>query len=242
MIMKLRQSGLHWPFILSLVGIVILVMLGNWQMRRKTWKAELIQLVQERIGSEPVGIETLSQRALEGKDIRYQPVKVTGSFEFAHERFYFLPLKNQTGWHVFTPLALASGDIVFIDRGFVPEGFKQQSARRDGLPSGQVEIEGLARPFQDRQGMFVPDNNSGDNQWYWRDGQALYDSLPGYQGQRFAFMIDAKKSAQYGKWPRAGVTRVKFQDKHLGYALTWYGLALTLVGVFGAFAFVRLRN
>ena len=242
MISKLRQSGLLWPFILSLVGVLILVMLGNWQMRRKAWKRDLIQLVQERIGSEPVDIESLSQRALEGKDIRYQPIKVTGAFDFAHERFYFLPFKNQTGWHVFTPLRLSSGDIVFIDRGFVPESFKQQNSRRDGLPTGQVEIEGLARPFQDNQGMFVPDNNPRDNQWYWRDGKALYDSMPGYQGQRFAFMIDAKKSAQYGKWPRAGVTRIKFQDKHLGYALTWYGLALTLVGVFGVFSYVRLRS
>ncbi len=242
MSMKLRQSGLLWPFILSLVGVIILVMLGNWQMRRKAWKRDLIQLVQERVGSEPANIESLSQGALEGNDIRYQPVKVAGKFDHAYERFYFLPFKNQTGWHVFTPLTLSSGDIVFVDRGFVPESVKLQSSRLDGLPGGQVEIEGLARPFQAKQGMFVPDNNVADNQWFWRDGQALYDSLPGYQGQRFAFMIDVKKSAQYGKWPRAGVTRVKFQDKHLGYALTWYGLALTLMGVFGAFAFVRLRS
>ena len=35
--------------------------------------------------------------------------------------------------------------------------------------------------------------------------------------------------------PQGGVTNITFRNNHLQYALTWYGLALTLVGVWAAF-------
>ena len=44
-----------------------------------------------------------------------------------------------------------------------------------------------------------------------------------------------------GGLPRGGVTRLDLPNRHLEYALTWYGLALTLIGVYGAFAASRLR-
>jgi surfeit locus 1 family protein len=40
---------------------------------------------------------------------------------------------------------------------------------------------------------------------------------------------------------RGGTTRIDL-NRHLEYALTWYGLALTLIGVYAAFAMSRLRN
>jgi len=43
-----------------------------------------------------------------------------------------------------------------------------------------------------------------------------------------------------GQWPKSGVTRLDFSNRHLEYAMTWYGLALTLVGVW--FAFSRRKN
>ena len=36
--------------------------------------------------------------------------------------------------------------------------------------------------------------------------------------------------AQSGPWPREGLTVVRFSNSHLVYALTWFGLALMVVG------------
>ena len=44
-----------------------------------------------------------------------------------------------------------------------------------------------------------------------------------------------------GGLPRGGVTRLDLPNRHLEYALTWFGLALTLIGVYGVFAASRLR-
>ena len=33
-----------------------------------------------------------------------------------------------------------------------------------------------------------------------------------------------------GTWPRPGMTVIRFPNSHMVYALTWYGLALMVVG------------
>ena len=56
------------------------------------------------------------------------------------------------------------------------------------------------------------------------------------------FTIDADARPEPpGGLPRGGVTRLDLPNRHLEYALTWYGLALTLIGVYAAFAASRLR-
>ena len=57
------------------------------------------------------------------------------------------------------------------------------------------------------------------------------------------FFVDADaEPANPGGFPRGGATRLVLPNRHLEYALTWYGLALTLIGVFTAFARGRLRS
>ena len=241
--MRLSETffGLFWPTVFAVIGIIILVMLGNWQMQRKAFKSDLIMLVDERIASAPISFKALKERAANGVDIRYQSVQVTGRFNHSFERHYFLPLNGKIGWHIITPLTTATGDVVFIDRGFVPEEFKSQKRRLNGLPQDLVTINGLAR-LGVTQGFFTPDNDIKRNRWFWRDLDGLYASLPAAPKQRLNFMIDAASNAKTGDWPLPGVTRVNFSDPHLGYALTWYGLALTLIGVYAAFAIHVMRR
>ena len=57
------------------------------------------------------------------------------------------------------------------------------------------------------------------------------------------FFVDAGAEATpTGGWPRAGTTRVSFSNNHLQYVITWYGLALALVGVYIAFVRKRLKE
>ena len=55
------------------------------------------------------------------------------------------------------------------------------------------------------------------------------------------FSIDAEaEPANPGGWPKGGTTFVQLSNRHLEYAVTWYGTALTLLGVFIVFARQRL--
>jgi surfeit locus 1 family protein len=55
------------------------------------------------------------------------------------------------------------------------------------------------------------------------------------------FLLDETRDYRAGELPQPNETKLTFTNNHLGYALTWYGLACTLIGVFAAFAWQRLR-
>ena len=56
------------------------------------------------------------------------------------------------------------------------------------------------------------------------------------------FYVDADGTPNPGGWPRGGQTQLTLPNNHLGYALTWFGLAGALIGVFAFYAWTRLRS
>ena len=56
------------------------------------------------------------------------------------------------------------------------------------------------------------------------------------------FYVEADATPNPGGWPKGGQTRLDIPNNHLQYAMTWFGIAATLVGVFTAFAWKRLKG
>jgi surfeit locus 1 family protein len=226
MLSALRARGLLWPAVMTVIGVVFLVALGNWQMRRLAWKEGLIAAIAERAHAAPIPLAEAEKR---GGDIEYLRVKATGKLVNDREfDFYAFDEQAGVGWHIVTPLHLADGSVVFVNRGFVPDELKDPAKRQEGRPAGDIEIVGLARK-PETPGAFTPANDAGKNVWYWRDIPAMAAAaVPG-------------DKARVG-WPRGGVTRIELPNRHLEYALTWYGLAAALLGVFAAFAVTRWRQ
>jgi len=55
------------------------------------------------------------------------------------------------------------------------------------------------------------------------------------------FYIEMESPAPPGGLPRPGSLTVKLRNEHLGYALTWFGLAAVLAGVFAFWLRSRRR-
>jgi surfeit locus 1 family protein len=71
---------------------------------------------------------------------------------------------------------------------------------------------------------------------------SAYRDAPGATMTALPYWIDADARPEPpGGFPKGGVTRLDLPNRHLEYAITWYGLALTLIGVYLAFAASRLR-
>jgi surfeit locus 1 family protein len=69
----------------------------------------------------------------------------------------------------------------------------------------------------------------------------MSQTLAGETSPVAPFAIDAEaEPGNPGGWPKGGVTEVRLSNPHLQYVVTWYGVALTLIGVFIAFARQRL--
>jgi surfeit locus 1 family protein len=234
-------AGLLWPTAAMLITLAVLLGLGTWQVQRKAWKEGLLADIAVRTTTEPISLEEAVRRWRAGDDTEYLRVRAAGRFRHDRERFYYAPSKEGAGFHVYTPFETAAGPIVLVNRGFVPERAKDQVGRRDGLPAGEVEVIGLLRAPGER-GAFTPANDPKGNLWFWRDLAGMADSALGPEAGRVSpLFLDAE--AQPGEtWPRGGVTRLDLPNRHLEYALTWYGLALALIGVYSIFVIGRLRR
>ena len=243
MLRAIRDTRLLWPGLAALAGFVFLVGLGNWQMRRLDWKQGLIGSIAERQHAAPVTLELAEERASLGGDVEYTRVKVEGQLLNDREiHLYALDDKYGPGFHVITPLRLADGSIALVNRGFVPNDLKDPGKRAAGQLTSDVVFTGLLRQANE-QTMFVPANDPGRNIWYWRDVDAMAGTLGADATRVHKYVVDAEaEPAPPGGWPKGGVTRLELPNRHLEYALTWYGLAGTLVAVFIAFALARWRQ
>jgi surfeit locus 1 family protein len=233
------------PMIASLVALSILLALGFWQIGRKVWKEDLIAAVEQRAYGEPAAIPAERDWPLwaPARD-EFRRVAVEGTFRPATE-FLVGGLteirRGQTGqgFFVFAPLTLADGSTVMVNRGFVPTELRDPSARAEGQPSGRVTVTGLLRHPETRS-TFVPANDPAARRWYSRD---LVEMARSAGLDRVApFYIDADATPNPGGWPLGGRTRLTLPNNHLGYALTWFGLAATLVGVAGVFCWRLWRS
>lgn len=271
MLSRLRTAGLMLPTLAMLAGLGVLIGLGIWQLQRKAWKDALLRDIHARIQADPVSVDDALRRLRDQGDAEYLRVRVNGRLLHQHERYFYAPdPRLGPGYHVVTPLVVRTGatceDIVFVNRGYVPEAVKDPAKRTDGqVNAATLAVEGtqavsrLARAafvtglvrLAERPGWFTPANDVAKNLWFWRDPDGLAASLPGAGSMRacatgarpYPFILEAQaEPANPGGWPRGGVTRRDIPNRHFEYALTWLGLAATLIGVYVAFASARLRG
>ena len=135
-----------------------------------------------------------------------------------------------------TPLRLADGATVLVNRGFVPEGRQDQAAAMGA--GGETIVTGLMRSSEGRNA-FTPADDPARGLWFTRDVAAMARAMG---LTRYApFSIDADAGADPAALPEGGETIVDFPNNHLSYAATWFGMAIALAGVFGSYALGRIR-
>lgn len=235
------RGGVLWPTLAMLVALALLIGLGTWQVQRLHWKEGLIARIEARAHAEPVTIEQALRLASQTGDVEYLRVRLNGRFRHADEmHLYAISEAGAPGWRIITPFVTVSGPIVLVDRGFVPLALKEPATRMAGQVEGVQTVVGLARAAE-KQGLFTPDNDAVKNVWYWRDLGAMSRVAVGEadRGRVAPFFVEAEAAAIPGGWPKGGATRLDLPNRHLEYALTWYGLAVALLTVYVVFMFGR---
>lgn len=251
MLTKFRAAGMVWPTVFALAALVVLIGLGNWQMSRKAWKDALINQIEAGLRSAPVPLDEALRGwpCQAGQTCRfpeYARVRVHGRFEHDRERYFYAPDPSSgPGVHVYTPLVLEDGRRVMINRGYVPDQLRAPATRAAGQVQGTVDIVGLLRG-QGEKALFTPENDPARNLWFWRDLGAISGCSgvprePSCASYVQAFVDAEAAPANPGGWPRGGATNLQISNRHLEYALTWYGLAAVLAVMYSVFAWGRLK-
>ena len=151
----------HSPLILAMltaVGIALFlgfVALGAWQVQRLSWKLDLIERVDQRLKAPPQPLPPPVQwPEVTAAAYEYQPVRLQGQW-LAHKTV----LTQATtalgaGYWVLTPLQMADGVQVLVNRGFVPQDQRAQwqapqaspAATTDEPPATVVGLLRLSEP------------------------------------------------------------------------------------------------
>lgn len=215
-------------YTLSAFLIAALLALGTWQVQRLGWKLDLIQRIDARVHADPVALAPRSDWAtMTPEDYEYRHVQVSGEFMYDKEAPVYTVTDYGPGYWILTPLRLADGSTVIINRGFVPTDKRLAETRQQGQIAGPVTIVGLMRA-PEHGGLFLRKNDPANGRWYSRNieeiatASGLTDTAP--------FYIDADASPNAGGLPIGGLTQIKFPNSHLSYAITWYALALMVIG------------
>ncbi len=182
----------------------------------------------------------------------YRHVSVRGRFHHDKEQYLYAP----------TPAGLAAGMSTRRWRCGRPGGLDQPRlrARCQEGPCNAPRGSGVGRGGGARTGKVTlaargcsrPRTMFTGNLWYWPDIGAMTAAAfpdgpqkrPGGPQRPEALPLRHRGRRPAGAAWRASQGRRDapgLPNRHLEYALTWYGLALTLIGVYSAFAINRLR-
>jgi surfeit locus 1 family protein len=219
-----RSPWRRWLMVLALLAAALVFSaLGTWQVQRLHWKTDLIARVEARLAAEPVPVPSPERWAGITAADEYMRVRLTGRFLHEKEAHVVASTERGPGYWVMTPLVLHDGSIVIVNRGFVTSDRRAPSTRAAGQAEGETTVVGLLR-ISEAESWILRANDPAADRWYRRDPVALGKA----RGlERVApFFVDADAAPNPGGWPIGGLTRVRFTNNHLVYAITWFGLAL----------------
>lgn len=199
-----------------------LIGLGIWQLFRYLEKENYFILQsQKTVSSE---IPQYADKVISTSNIEFQDISTKGLF-LDNQSIYIQnrTLNGKPGVHVFTPLIRIDGDPIFVNRGWV--SLDELDEYKNNLkPSNNVSIvEGVIRVPQEQKWGQI-DNKPGANQWFFPDLDAMKKArdldviMPFYIQQH---NVDDPE----GFSPQPIEAKLKGENPHFGYMLTWFGLA-----------------
>jgi surfeit locus 1 family protein len=226
----LSRSPLAWG-LLAVVGVALFagfVALGTWQVHRRAWKLELIDRVEHRLQASPVAPPGRSQWPAVSKADEYLKVRLHGVFIADKAVRVQAVTERGPGFWLLQPLVADAGFTVLVNRGFIEADTQPAPA-----PDTAVDVTGLLR-VSEPGGAFLRHNDPSTNRWYSRDVTAIAAALRLPAADVAPYFIDADAATSPGSGsdgqPVGGLTVIHFHNSHLVYAITWYTLALMVVG------------
>lgn len=240
------RRSLLAPGLVVVAAFLVLVGLGTWQLQRRAWKDGLIAALSERLAADPVPLPARADWAgLDPARDEFRRVVFNAAFRHGEEALvYAAPSSLRaggaagSGYFVFTPAQTADGGLVLVNRGFVPDAKRDAAARPEGQAPAAGMIVGALR-WPEAPSLFSPAADAAKNLWFVRDPAAIAAA----KGIGAApFYIEQEAPAPAGGWPQPARLQPNLPNHHLGYALTWFGLAGALLAVFGAWAVARMRG
>lgn len=212
--------------------LLVLIGLGTWQVYRLHWKERILAAIAAAEAAPPV--------PLPPNPAPYMKVSVTGRFAFDDAAQYGAEVRDTRagptlGFFQVVPLMRQGASTILVERGWIPE--KREQPLDD--PAGEVTVTGYVRPG-DVPHWFSPADDEATRQFFTLNPRRIGAAVGVTNVAPFILIALGPSAAQAYPAPAQHLPRPP--NNHLSYAITWYGLAVVLVVMFGIWLRKALRS
>lgn len=221
-----RRVALFGGLLLAVL-LPTFVSLGMWQWNKAEAKQALQAERDQLSRTTPIPLPADLQAA---DSLRNHRLTVRGTYDARYQVLIDNRLnQGVAGYHVLTPLRLANSDrYVLVNRGWLPAPADHHEQPAAPVPTGEIELTGIAVLPQERFFNLAEQPASGwEPVWQNLDLKRFRSLLPGYV-HSVIIQLDPQAPAGFGRdWPRPD-ERI---ERHRSYALQWFGFAVASVGI-----------
>ena len=220
---------LLWPSLMTVAMMLVLLGLGSWQVKRLFWKQALLAQIELAESADPVPLSKIEAPS------PFMKISVTGEFQPGETALYGAEVRDiasgpAMGAQLIEPLRQTNGDLILVDRGWVP------LSRPGPLdePSGIVTISGYVR-FGDTPGWFSAEDDAAARRFFTLDPKAIGNAIGQPDIRPFVLVALASGTVSgliVTDWPDPAHHLPRPPNNHFSYAVTWYGLAVALLAIF----------
>lgn len=243
------MSARRFPIALtvaSAISLVILLWLGTWQMQRLAWKTDILARIEAARTAAPVSLDEILRLKAAGEQVEWRKVRLTcetRTVPGATPALIYGLSGGEVSWRLMAPCPLGGReDTIAVERGIVHalDGVidpKKVPARPP--PQAIVGIVRLTAPAPSSLAVVEAAPIPGGLRANARDLQVI-TAVTGPAGIDDLYIsVESETPAARDLAPAP--TPPTIANRHLEYALTWYGLAATLVAIYAAMLWRRFK-
>jgi surfeit locus 1 family protein len=205
--------------------LYIMLWMGMWQWEKGEFRQNLEQTVAARKDLAPIDWYLLPA---EQQQWKYLPVQISGRFDNARQ---FLRdnriVAGRAGYDVYTPFITNSGEVLLLNRGWLPQGRTRQDLPDIEVTQQEVTITGLVDSLPEK-GVILADNVHQANSWprvlQYLD-IAEMNAMTGYTLlDKIVWLKPDTDYGYYREYPSVDLQSAK----NTGYAFQWFAMSVAL--------------
>lgn len=228
----MTRPSLLLPALMTAVMLAVLIWLGTWQVHRLAWKTGVLAQI--------AAAEAAPAVPIPADPSPFMKVTASGTLRTDLSVLYGADVRDtlagpQMGAQLVTPLERPGEPALLVVRGWAPT----DHPRPPDPPPGPATFDGYVRA-PERAGLFSPADDPAKRLFYTLDPRAIAAAVG--EADVAPYALVALGPPPPARYPAPAASLPRPPNDHLSYAVTWYGLAVVCVVVFGAYVRKRRRE
>lgn len=231
----MKRPGLLTGLV-ALAVFCVLIGLGAWQVQRLKWKTDLLRRIDALASAPAVPLGQVLERARRGEHTGFTRVEVRCLQPAPAVRpvWLYALFDGRVGWRQIAPcrISAAGYSMIGVDRGLARDAHEMQPLAAAPEPA-PVRLTGVIRDAERPNFIMRQLAQAENDQIGYRSREHAVLALQNQTRLKAApvvVVVESEDPQQPTLIP-APLPR-NIANNHLGYAITWFGLAAALAGVY----------